>query len=122
MISVDDDIMGVRIRKLLDENWEPWIDEGYSRASSNMMVPKIEAGAYSCRVIHLEPGGHTGMHGHERVHHVMMIKGEAVLETDTEKVTLDNMKAVMIEANIPHRFVNTSRDVALIQVQNIFPR
>ena len=114
--------MGVKIRKLSEENWEPWIDEGYSGASSNMMVPKIDAGAYSCRIIQLVPGGHTGMHSHERVHHVMMIKGEAVLETETEKITLDNMKAVMIEADTPHRFINTSNDVALIQVQNIFPR
>ena len=114
--------MGVKIRKLSEENWEPWVDEGYSGASSNMMVPKIDAGAYSCRIIKLVPGGHTGMHSHERVHHVMMIKGEAVLETETEKVTLDNMKAVMIEADTPHRFINTSNDVAMIQVQNIFPR
>ena len=108
-------------RKLSKENWEPWIDEGYTGASSNMMIPKSEVKAVSCRIIRLEPGGHTGMHSHERVHHVIALEGLPELETDTERIKLGNLVAVKIGANVPHRFINNENNVALIQVQNLFP-
>ena len=55
MISVDEKAL-IKKRNLMTENWDPWIDEGYADASSNMMVPKTEALAVSCRIIRLEPG------------------------------------------------------------------
>ena len=113
--------MKTETRKLSEENWEPWIDEGYNAASSIMMVPKTEAKAVSCRIIRLEPGGHTGMHSHERVHHVLALEGLPELETDTERIKLDTLVAVKIVANVPHRFINNGDTVALIQVQNLFP-
>ena len=113
--------MKTETRKLSEENWEPWIDEGYNAASSIMMVPKTRANAVSCRIIRLEPGGHTGMHIHERVHHVLSLMGLPELETDTERIKLENLVAVKIAANVPHRFINNGDTVALIQVQNLFP-
>ena len=104
----------------MTENWEPWIDEGYTGASSNMMVPKTEAVAVSCRIIRLEPGGHTGMHSHDRIHHVMALDGLPVLETDTERVELSDYMAVKIDTMVPHRFVNKTDKDAIIQVLNIF--
>lgn len=109
-------------RKLLEEKWEPWIDEGYCGASSNMMVSRTEVEAVSCRIIRLEPGGHTGMHSHERVHHVIALEGLPELETDTECIKLENLVALNIAANVPHRFINKGNKIALIQVQNLFPR
>jgi len=113
--------MKTETRKLSEENWDPWIDEGYNAASSIMIVPKTEAKAVSCRIIQLEPEGHTGMHSHERVHHVLDLMGLPELETDIERIRLDNLVAVKIAANVPHRFINTGDIVALIQVQNLFP-
>ena len=113
--------MKTETRKLANENWDPWIDEGYNAASSIMMVPKTEAKAVSCRIIRLEPSGHTGMHSHERVHHVIALEGLPELETDTERIKLDKLIAVKIAANVPHRFINNGDTVALIQVQNLFP-
>ena len=69
----------------------------------------------------IEPNGHTGMHSHERVHHVLALEGLPELETDTERIKLDTLVAVKIVANVPHRFINNGDTVALIQVQNLFP-
>ena len=113
--------MKTEARKLSEENWDPWIDKGYNAASSIMMVLKTEAKAVSCRIIRLEPNGHTGMHSHERVHLVLALMGLPELETDTERIKLDNLVAVKIAANVPHRFINNGDTVALIQVQNLFP-
>lgn len=106
----------------LNENWEPWIGEGYHGASSVMMVPKTNAEAVSCRVIHLEPRGHTGMHSHERLHHVIALEGLPELETDKEAIKLDNLVAVSIGANVPHRFINKTKEEAVLLVQNIFQK
>jgi quercetin dioxygenase-like cupin family protein len=108
------------VRKLSEEKWEPWTSEGYRDAASLMMIPKKDAAAISCRIIRLNPGGHTGLHSHDRIHHVITIKGVAELETDTESIELDHLTAVTVKANVPHRFINKSNDVALIQVLNIF--
>lgn len=113
--------MKTETRKLSEENWEPWIDEGYNAASSIMMVPKKEVSAMSCRIIRLEPEGHTGMHSHMRVHHVLALHGSPELETHTERIKLEPLVAVKIAANVPHRFINKGNTFALIQVQNLFP-
>ena len=113
--------MEIETRKLSRENWEPWIDEGYNAASSNMMVLKTDVGSFSCRIIRLEPGGQTGMHSHDRVHHVLSLEGLPEVETDKEHVKLENLVAVRIASNVPHRFINNGDRVALIQVQNLFP-
>lgn len=121
MISVDEKAL-IKKRNLMTENWDPWIDEGYADASSNMMVPKTEAVAVSCRIIRLEPGGHTGMHSHDRIHHVMALDGLPELETDTERVELGEFIAVKVDANVPHRFVNRTYKEAIIQVLNVFQK
>jgi quercetin dioxygenase-like cupin family protein len=112
--------MESKIRKLKEEHWEPWIDENYQFASSIMMVPKTDAVAVSCRIIKLESGGHTGLHSHRRAHHVIVLEGVALLETEKEKIKLDHLTIVSIPANIPHRFTNNSKNKTLILVQNIF--
>ena len=113
--------MKTETRKLSEENWDPWVDEGYKAASSNMMVAKTEVNAVSCRIIRLDAGGHTGMHSHERVHHVLALLGLPELETDKERIKLGNLVAVRIAANVPHRFINHGNREALIMVQNLFP-
>lgn len=112
--------MVISVRKLSEEDWEPWIGEGYSDASSLMMVSKTDAAAVSCRIIRLNPGGHTGMHSHDRIHHVLALEGDAVLETDTERIELDHLTAVTVKTKVSHRFINKSNEVAIIQVLNIF--
>ena len=112
--------MSVIKRNLSDEDWEPWVGEGYHNAYSTMMVQKTSVSAVSTRLIRLESGGHTGSHSHDRVHHVVAIEGQAMLETDHEKIELDHLVLVEISANVPHRFVNRENESAVILVLNLF--
>ena len=108
-------------RKLIEENWEPWTNEGYEGASSIMVLPKTMAEAVSCRVIKLESGGYTRMHSHKRIHQVIVLEGVAIIETDKERIELGQLYMVRVPANIPHRFINISNEEVLIQVQNVYP-
>ena len=114
--------MSLLVRRLSEEDWEPWIGEGYENASSLMAVQKTDATAVSCRIIKLQPGGHTGSHSHERIHSVIAIDGQPAIETDKEKVKLDRLVNVMVPPNVPHRFVNTGKEPSIILVQNIFEK
>jgi quercetin dioxygenase-like cupin family protein len=108
------------VRRLNDENWIHWTDEGYKAASSNMIVNKTDTKAVSCRIIKLESEGYTGMHSHERSHHVMILEGIATLETENESIQLKQLYTVKIPANAPHRFINNSNEKVIIQVLNIY--
>ena len=107
-------------RRLSGDDWEPWFGEGYEDAYSTMMVPKTSASEVSTRLIKLESSGHTETHSHDRIHHVVMVDGQAVLETDSETVVLDHLMLVEIPANVPHRFINKEEDSAIILVLNLF--
>jgi quercetin dioxygenase-like cupin family protein len=114
--------MSLRVRRLSEESWEPWIGEGYENASSLMIVQKMDAVAVSCRIIKLEPGGHTGIHSHERIHSVIAVDGEAAIETNKEKIKLGKLVTATVPPEVPHRFVNTGNEPAIIIVQNIFQK
>lgn len=114
--------LSTTVRKLSGEKWEPWIGEGYHDASSIMMVSKTEAAAVSCRIIRLNPGGHTAMHSHERIHHIITLEGSALLETDKESIVLEHLNEATVGSDVPHRFINKSDSVTLIQVLNIFKK
>jgi len=108
------------VRYLASENWEPWSEESYEMASSVMMIQKTGAEAMSCRIIKLEPSGHTAMHHHPRVHHVLALEGSPELETEEETIRLESLVAVEIPSNVPHRFVNRDKENALILVLNVY--
>lgn len=112
--------MGIEVRRLTRKVWEPWVGKGYSKASSIMMVPKTQVNAVSCRIINLDSGGHTASHSHDRVHYVITIEGKAELVSENRKILMDQTKLIEIPSNTPHRFVNTSKERALIMVQNLF--
>ena len=112
--------MSLIVRKLKEEEWVPWIGEGYEKASSLMMIKETKTEEVSCRIIRLDPSGTTAMHEHDRVHHVIILDGSALIETDREKINLDPLKAVEVPSKVPHRFVNENNNVAVIQVFNIF--
>ena len=114
--------MSLLVRRLTEENWEPWIGEGYEDASSFMIVQKMDTAAVSCRIIKLESGGHTGMHSHARIHSVIAVDGEAAIVTDKEKIKLGKLVTVTVPPGIPHRFVNIGNEPAIILVQNIFQK
>ena len=112
--------MSVKTRKLADDSWEPWIGEGYQDAYSTMMIQKISTSAVSTRIIKLNPGGHTETHSHERLHHVIALEGDPMLETDTESVMLERLTLVEIGSGAPHRFINKGETPAIILVINLF--
>ncbi|MCW4014545.1 MAG: cupin domain-containing protein [Candidatus Bathyarchaeota archaeon] len=112
--------MSVKTRKLTDDSWEPWLGEGYHGAYSTMMIQKTSASAVSTRIINLSSGGHTETHSHERLHHVIALEGDPVLETDTENVLLERLTLVEIGSGVPHRFINNGETPAIILVINLF--
>lgn len=107
-------------RRLGDDDWEPWVGEGYQDAYSTMMVQKTGSSAVSTRLIKLDSGGHTASHSHDRIHHVIAVEGKAVLETDQERIVLDHLVLVEVSANVPHRFINIEKEPAIILVLNLF--
>ena len=112
--------MDVKTRKLSVADWEPWIGEGYHNAYSTMMIKKTTVSAVSTRIIKLNPGGHTETHSHDRVHHVVALEGDPMLETDVETVLLDRLNLVEIGSGVPHRFINKKDTPAIILVINLF--
>lgn len=112
--------MDVQTRKLSNEDWEPWLGEGYKDAYSTMMIQKTSTSAISTRIIKLNPGGHTENHSHERLHHVIALEGDPTLETDTENIVLDRLTLVKIDSKVPHRFINKGKAPAIILVINLF--
>jgi len=112
--------MDVKTRTLSDADWEPWIGEGYQDAYSTMMFPKASLSAVSSRIIKLNPGGHTETHVHDRVHHVVALEGDPMLETDTENIPLDRLTLVEIGSGVPHRFINKEEIPSIILVINLF--
>ncbi len=112
--------MTLKKRKLSEEDWPPWIGEDYKKSFSTMMIEKTNVSAVSTRLIKLEPTGHTETHSHDRVHHVLCIDGEAILETDKEKMILGHHTLVEISAQVPHRFINKTETPAVILVINLF--
>ena len=112
--------MDVQTRKLSNEDWEPWLGEGYKAAYSTMMIQKTSTSAVSTRIIKLNSGGHTETHSHERLHHVIALEGDPMLETDTENIVLDRLTLVKIDSGVPHRFINKGKTPAIILVINLF--
>jgi len=112
--------MELKIRKIYEEPWEPWIGEGYENASSLMMVNRTDTTSVSCRIIKLKTEGHTEMHTHDRVHHVIILDGVAEIETFNENVVLNHLVAIEVPPDVPHRFINNNDKEALILVLNIY--
>lgn len=112
--------MSIRVNKLSEVDWQPWEGEGYSDAYTDMMIEKTSVSAVSTRLIRLEAGGCTQTHSHNRVHHVVSLRGEAVLETDIESITLEAFTLAIIPSKVAHRFVNKRETIAILEVINLF--
>ena len=107
-------------RQLTETDWTPWTGDDYHKTFSTMMIQKTPVTSVSTRLIKLKPTGHTETHSHDRVHHVLCVDGEAILETDSETVPLANHTLVMVPEQVPHRFINKTETQAIILVINLF--
>ena len=95
--------------------------EGHTGVNSVMLVEKREdLAGYSCRVMRIEPGGSTAMHGHPREHVMVPLQGKVRVETGTVAAEAEPGVAVYIPADTPHRFVNPTDRQTVIMVQNLF--
>ena len=114
--------MTLKIRTLSQEPGEPMPGEGHHQVNTVMAVHKKDVSAYSCRILRIEPGGHTATHTHPREHYALALTGKARVETDTEVAEIKPGTVVNIPPDTPHRFVNATTEKTALMVQNLYPK
>lgn len=113
-------LLNLKVRKLYEEPGNIMSDEGYLNVNSVMVVPKKELSAYSCRILRIEPGGHTAFHEHSREHIMIVLMGEIRVETKTEILNASRGTIINILSGISHRFFNHTNKRTALLIQNLF--
>ena len=113
--------MSIKVRKLAEEPGEDVQEEGFAGVNSVWAVLKRDdLAAFSSRIFRVEPGGHTGMHAHERDHLAVVIKGTCTVEGDGEPIRVGEGNIVRVPPNVPHRFVNAAGGRLVLLIMNFF--
>ena len=113
--------MSIRIRRLSEEPGEDVEEMGFEGVNSVWAVLKREdLTAFSSRIFRMRPGGHTGMHAHDREHAAVVIRGECGVEGPHGSWRVPAGSIVMVPAKVPHRFSNTGREGLVLLIMNIF--
>jgi len=113
--------VSIRIRRLSEEPGEDVEEMGFEGVNSVWAVLKREdLTAFSSRIFRMRPGGHTGMHAHDREHAAVVIRGECGVEGPHGSWRVPAGSIVMVPAKVPHRFSNTGREGLVLLIMNIF--
>jgi quercetin dioxygenase-like cupin family protein len=113
--------MSIRIRRLSEEPGEDVEEMGFEGVNSVWAVLRREdLTAFSSRIFRVRPGGHTGIHAHDREHAAVVIRGECGVEGPHGSWRVPAGSIVMVPAKVPHRFSNTGREGLVLLIMNLF--
>lgn len=113
--------MSIRIRRLSEEPGEDVEEMGFEGVNSVWAVLRREdLTAFSSRIFRMSPGGHTGMHAHDREHAAVIIRGECVVEGPHDSWRVPAGSIVTVSAKVPHRFSNTGKEGLVLLIMNMF--
>jgi len=113
--------VSIRIRRLSEEPGEDVEEMGFEGVNSVWAVLKREdLTAFSSRIFRMKPGGHTGMHAHDREHAAVVIRGECGVEGPHGSWRAPAGSIVTVPAKVPHRFSNTGREGLVLLIMNMF--
>lgn len=113
--------MSIRIRRLSEEPGEDEDEEGFQGVNSVWVVLKrIDLMGLSSRIFRIEPGGHTGMHSHNREHVAVIIRGVCRVETGDKAEEVLEGGIITVPSGTLHRFSNNGRERLVLLVINLF--
>ncbi|MFP3952261.1 MAG: cupin domain-containing protein [Candidatus Bathyarchaeia archaeon] len=113
--------MSIRIRKLVEEPGEELKEEGYEGVNSVWVsLKRDDLEAFSSRLMRIDPGGHIGLHVHDREHIAVVIRGGCVVETGESGRAVGEGSIVTIPGGVPHRFVNDSDEKLALFIMNFY--
>jgi quercetin dioxygenase-like cupin family protein len=113
--------VSIRIRRLSEEPGVDVDEMGFEGVNSVWAVLKREdLTAFSSRVFRMRPGGHTGMHAHDREHAAVVIRGECGVEGPHDSWRVPAGSIVTVPAKVPHRFSNAGREGLVLLIMNMF--
>jgi len=113
--------MSIRIRKLIEEPGEELEREGHSGVNSVWVsLKRDDLEAFSSRLLRIDPGGHTGLHEHEREHIAIVLSGRCLVETDNEGRHVREGHIITIPEGVAHRFVNDSDKRLALLIMNFY--
>jgi len=113
----------MKVRRLREEPGEPEREEGSSGVNSvDLMLKREDIAGFSSRILRIEPGGHTALHGHEREHVVVVLRGRCRAETGTDVADVGEGCIVSIPPGEPHRFSNPGKERLALLIMNLFPK
>jgi quercetin dioxygenase-like cupin family protein len=116
-------VQEMKVRRLREEPGEPEREEGSSGVNSvDLMLKREDIAGFSSRILRIEPGGHTALHGHEREHVVVVLRGRCRAETGTDVADVGEGCIVSIPPGEPHRFSNPGKERLALLIMNLFPK
>jgi quercetin dioxygenase-like cupin family protein len=113
--------VSIRIRRLSEEPGVDVEEMGFEGVNSVWAVLRREdLTAFSSRIFRMRPGGHTGMHAHDREHAAVVIRGECGVEGPHDSWRVPEGSIVTVPAKVPHSFSNAGKDGLVLLIMNLF--
>lgn len=105
--------MSVKQSAVLRPSEQPSADRGGGASTVQLVKPSIGSTSLLNGITSFGPGASIALHKHNCEESVLVLEGRALIEVDGKLTELGPHDTTWIAAEVPHRFINASRDAPM---------
>ena len=111
----------IKIRRLSEEPGEKEQESGSNGVTAiDVVLKRTGLEAFGCRILRIEPGGHTAFHDHSREHVVIVIRGRCEVDANNRTQNLGEASVITIQSGVSHKFYNPGPERLALLIMNLY--